>query len=132
MSDWRERARELLAAGMSVNNVAREIGKSEFCVRQSLNLNGAADRYRAKHRPNPASRAEPGAKSAQPLTRPISLAPVSLGREPEAEQALERKIVRRSRIRTEHPRIALIREIHQRMIRQGKIPSRDLLSEWRS
>lgn len=48
MSDWRDTARELLAAGVSVNLVCRAIGKSEHAVRFNLNINGFADRYQAR------------------------------------------------------------------------------------
>lgn len=137
MTDWRDTAREMIASGMSVNNVSREIGKSEHSVRFQLNINGFADRHRARKEAlrngtfeKPATtprRVEPEASIVKTITLPsISLRPV------DDEPATPRKANPHIRVRAEHPRIALIRETHQRMIRQGKIPGRDLMSEWRS
>lgn len=137
MSDWRETARELLATGMSVNLVSREIGKSEHAIRVNLNLNGAADRYRASQaargkRALEAPRSAPRVEAAEPSRlKTITLPVVSLAAVPD-EPAPARKARAPISARIERPGVSRIREIYQRMIRQGKIPGRDLLSEWRA
>lgn len=138
MVDWRDTARELIASGMSVNNVCRQIGKSEHAVRFNLNINGFAERYRAIQSrrgrkawttPRPAQRE----RVEEPqLLKTITLPTLSLGPAPDDDLPVVRKISPRVRIRDETPGVARIRKIHQRMVRQGKFPGRDLISEWRA
>ena len=136
MNDWRETARELIASGMPVNLVCREIGKSEHAVRFNLNINGFADRYKAARSVSgKASVADrhpsPRGRDAASLIRTVTLSTLKLGPAP-IEETLPARTFRPSvRVRAERPGVARIREIHQRMIRQGKIPGRDLLSELR-
>lgn len=87
MTDWRETARELIASGMSVNDVCRQVGKSENAVRFHLNINGAADRYRARRiaagkpvdAPRPAPRVKP---EAPKLLTTITLPRLIFGQRP--------------------------------------------------
>lgn len=140
MSDWRDTARDLIASGMSVNSVSREIGKSEHAIRINLNINGALDRHNAKRiamgkrviSPRSAPRAVVEEPEAPALLKTITLPVLNLPPAPADELAPLRRISARIRYQAAAPGVARIREIHQRMIRQGKIPGRDLISEWRA
>lgn len=138
MTDWRETARELLASGMSVNLVCREIGKSEHAIRFNLNINGFADRYKAAQtrrgkKVMPAPRSAPREQKAEPaLLKTVTLPTLNLGPAPADEPAPARLLRPRIHVRPEPAGVSRLREIHQRMIRAGKITGRDLLSEWRA
>lgn len=90
MSDWRDTARELIASGVSVNDVCRQIGKSENAVRFHLNINGAADRYRARRiaagKPVDALRPAPRVRPEAPqLLTTITLPRLNFGQRPAGE-----------------------------------------------
>lgn len=137
---WQDQARELLAAGMSINNIVRTIGKSEYAIRIHLNITGAGDRIRAREAAKRLASSR-GARSrieklnaergCVPVSRAITLPAINLPPVLPDEPAAPARLAPRAAFQPEHPRVALIREIHHRMIRTGKLPSRDLISELR-
>lgn len=129
---WHDQARELLATGLRVQQVADLIGKSDDAIRVALNINGAADRYRArlermKARKKQAIEAVP--QSCGPRTTTITLPAISL---PPIDDDEPRSIVFAPATRiTGSPGAERWRSVHLAMQRRGLIAQRDLVSEWR-
>lgn len=129
---WHDQARELLATGLRVQQVADLIGKSDDAVRVALNINGAADRYRArlermKARKKQVIEAVP--QSCGPRVMTITLPFISLPA-PACEETRPLRFAPATRL-TSSPGAERWRSIHLAMLRRGLVPQRDLVAEWR-
>lgn len=139
--EWVAQARVLIAAGGSVIDVARHLGKSADGVRYALDLNGAKEKQKARVRGSrERERAErvgmrpraTGKRPAQAISeersaansyadpkpaRPLTLPKISL---PDIEEPRLIRIAPRS-VATVNPGVERWREAHQRMLRRGLI-----------
>lgn len=158
--EWIVEARRLIAGGSSLKQAARTLGRAETTLRVALNINGAREKMlesnrRAKARERARLREESPAEqhvsrrsamasravrnaersvASSYVKRPdtkaaISLPSISLPEVHEPPRVF--RIVPRVRAQ-ERPGAARWRSIHQGMLRSGKLPSRDVISEWRS
>jgi hypothetical protein len=130
---WVEKAREMRELGAAYQLIARRLGTSEYTVRCAL-IPGERDRRNereAKRRLQERGGASTmGAVVREP--RPISVPEISILSAPIDEVKPIRSFAPKTYCRVEHPRVATIREIHRRMIRAGKIASRDIVTEFHS
>lgn len=144
MSDWKDRARRLIASGMSIAAAARSVGKGATTVRVGLDINGERARmvernrankakYRAAEKaekairprveapPKRADRSVQAAYADKPAVRPLTLPRISLPillEEPRAWRFAPRV---RS---TASEGAERWRQIHLAMKRAGKIEER--------
>ena len=124
---WGEEARRLIEGGMSVIDVCRVVGASEYQLRYALDINGRrakVDAWKAAKRVRNAKRA--GSKTSvrtyadPPTTRPLTLPKISMQALPD-EDKREIRIAPRTRVAQSSAGADRIREIHRRMIREGRI-----------
>lgn len=141
---WHDRARELLATGLRVQQVADEIGKSDDMVRIALNINGAADRHAAKVANAKARKAKQRAevtgvrvkitpsvrrsregnagymdKPAPQAPRPVTLPRISILLTQEPEPAKLYRLAPVPSFKPETPGVQRWRDHHERMLRRG-------------
>lgn len=141
MSDWKDRARRLLASGMSIAAVARSVGKGATTVRVGLDINGERARMVARNKANkakyraaekairvrieaPPKRADRSVQAAyaeKPAARPLTLPKVSLPIL--LEEPRDWKFAPRVRV-TASDGAERWRQIHLAMKRAGKIEER--------
>lgn len=146
---WIEEARRLIEGGTSVTLTARAIGTSEYSVRFTLDINGFRERRRleaeavrarmaagkpAKKEPAPATinRARWQNDAAPVAGSRVTLPALSILASAEAEPAKVIRFAPKTRFRTEPAGVAIIRAIHQRMIRSGKIAQPGIHGEMHS
>lgn len=128
MSDapsWADEARRLIDGGMSIIDACRAVGKSEHAVRYELNINGRREKYarwNAARRSPEKKRERPVLGSYRPerAARPLTLPKISIQSQPD-EDKREIRIAPRTRASEPSAGADRIREIHRRMIREGRI-----------
>lgn len=149
---WHKEALALVESGISTKKAAALLGKSEHAVRFALDIGGCREKtkarvrkLRARQRVNGYSekrelaRQEPvvlddqvlrtyGGSTLNPRQTVITLPKVSIPDLCECRPQL--RIAPRTRWSAK-PGVDRIRAIHLKMIREGRIQSRDLVSEWR-
>lgn len=147
--DWIAQARILIGAGGSVIEVARFLGKSADGLRYALDINGAKQKQKARICASRAKdRAErvgvkpkaPGRRLAVVISeerisarayaepaprRPLTLPKISM---PDLHEPMIIRFAPKTRAEPEG--VERWRTVHLRMIRQGKIPAPDLLSDF--
>ncbi|CAM5769919.1 hypothetical protein [Bosea minatitlanensis] len=126
-SPWQEEARRLIDSGMPVIEAARAVGQSEYTVRYVLDINGRrakVDAWKAAKRVRNAKRTESKTSVrayAEPAAnRPLTLPRISMQALPD-EDKREIRIAPRTRVAQSSGGADRIREIHRRMIREGRI-----------
>jgi hypothetical protein len=149
---WHDDARALIDSGLSARAVAAQLGKSEHAVRYALDIGGCRDKTKARIRKLRARRRAEGYSQRRDLARSkpeildnqvlrtygdstvcprqmvITLPKISM---PDlAEPRAPLKFAPRTRW-SSTPGAERIRAVHHKMIREGKIPAADLVSEWR-
>lgn len=130
MSDlppWAEEARRLIDSGVTVIEAARAVGVSENHFRYVLDINGRralTEKWKAARRTRREKRSEDRvvarAYAAAPANRPLTLPKISIQAQPN-EDKREIRIAPRTRVAQSSSGADRIREIHRRMIREGRI-----------
>jgi len=146
MTDWKDHAREMIAAGSTVKAAALAVGRSVTSLRYALDINGARQQQNAwktreraaikSTRPKRVAAAADRAGVSSYLEKPaparatITLPTFSM-------PALPVEFDAKPQIRlAPSPRVTVnegaerIRAIHQRMLRDGKIAERGLVEEF--
>jgi hypothetical protein len=144
---WVEKARALRAKGMPLAHIARELRCSEYKVRTHL-IEGERERRLRDEQARKLRYQEAMAKGEAPTrrvkrpeqpivveakTKPaITLPALSIQAAPIDEVFPLRRVAPKTYYRVEPKGVTRIKQIEAEMLRRGKLPSRDVVSEMHS